>query len=90
MICTRFNVLLYEFEYALIGEQIGRMSPLIRLVSSSIEGKIIPVTISSAIFPYPVTFGGTCGNKYLNGTLHLVILKEKDRKCLKLLQMQTN
>ena len=76
MICTRVNILLYEFEDALIGEQIGRMSPLIRLVSSSIEGKIIPVTISSAIFPYPVTFGGTCGNE-IDGTLHLVIQKEK-------------
>ena len=64
-------------------------TPLITSVTSSIEGNTIPVTMSSAIFPYPVTFGGTCGNEK-DGTLHLVILKEKDRKCLKMFQMQTD
>ena len=64
-------------------------TPLITSVTSSIEGNTIPVTMSSAIFPYAVTFGGTCGNEK-DGTLHLVILKEKDRKCLKMFQLQTD
>ena len=57
-------------------------TPLITSVTSSIEGNTIPVTMSSAIFPYAVTFGGTCGNEK-DGTLHLLIQKEKDRNAWK-------
>ena len=60
-------------------------TPLITSVTSSIEGNTIPVTMSSAIFPYAVTFGNE-----KDGTLHLLILKEKDRKCLKMFQIQTD
>ena len=34
-------------------------------VSSSVVGKMMPVTMSIAILPEPVTFGGTSGSEIL-------------------------
>ena len=53
------------------------LTPLMRSVTSSVVGKMMPVIMSRTILPQPVTFGGNVGSE-ISGHLEILTIKQKE------------